>query len=125
MSLNWSVSKVKNWQEVCYVGEGDERRLAGKIEGLLWALLVIGFPPGPWEINEDNWQEVFKRMHIYEKVSGPMCQKVVDGKPVDSPFKADEIKALIGLSCNAGCRSKAEFKKKMFEILENDAADAL
>ena len=100
----------------------DWTRFADLREALIWGLLAVGFPAGSWKITEKNWREVYKRLHIMEIVGGVYRSYYRKDKPnKDVYFSASEVHSMIGLSVNAGNKSKAEFKKMIMNKLEDKA----
>jgi len=103
--------EVKEWSDYC-----DLR------EALIWALLITGFPPkSGWGITEQNWQQVYGRLHILERVN--------DAYRIFNPangedevrrvyFTAEEVHSMIGMTVNAGNKSDAEFKKYIWSKLQ-------
>lgn len=93
-------------------------------EALIWSLVGVKFPAkSSWCITEDNWEEVYRRVHIYEEITG--CSRKYNngaGKPTrDMYFQPEEIKSMIGLSVNAGNATDAEFRKNMMGRLMDSA----
>jgi len=84
-------------------------------EAVIWGLCVVGFPPdSQWKITEDNWKEVFKRLYIYEQITG--CSRIYnngDHKVRKMYIEPEEIYSLIGMAVNAGNKTNAEFYKAM------------
>ena len=60
MALQWNVEKIDNYKEVCWIGEGDERRMNPVTEGLIFNSMAIGIG----SITADNAAEVFARTRI-------------------------------------------------------------
>ena len=89
-------------------------------EALIWALLVTGFPNrSNWAITESNWEDLYTRLYIHERVNG--CCRVYDNgvhNVREVYFQPEEIHSMIGMSVNAGSKTDAEFKKYIFKKLE-------
>lgn len=53
MSLNWSFSRVKNWQDVCFEGPEDNRTMKKDTECLIFSTMAVGLG----EITKKNIKE--------------------------------------------------------------------
>lgn len=136
MSVNWqdstSVARKKAYADATVNGEFDSTvpswmEYADLREALIMALLSTGFPPkSQWAITEKNWKEIYRRLHVLERVSG--CYRVYNNgeyKPRKIYFIPEEVWSMVGLSVNAGNKSDAEFRKMMFDRLMRDADASL
>lgn len=136
MSVNWqdstSPARLKAIAAAKVSGEFDPavptwRNYADLRESLIYALLVTGFPPrSAWAITEGNWQELFKRLHMVERVGG--CRRVYNNGNRASRevfFTPEEVKSMIGLEVNAGNKSDTEFKRYLWDNLNDCASQAL
>jgi hypothetical protein len=107
MSLDWSVRDVANHKEI--------------MDGPEWVatemLIFVTIPIGVNRITEDNAEEVFRRVAIWEEVAGAMRFRG-DEKVMFTP---EEINRRIGLSTNASTRTKADFRKLCWKQLEERA----
>jgi hypothetical protein len=96
-------------------------------DALIWSLLITGFPTrSEWAITEGNWNEIYCRLNILEKVNG--CYRTYNNGSKTSRkifFTPEEIKSMIGLSVNAGNKSANEFRTYIFQRLEADAVSSL
>lgn len=112
MSLDWSVADVANHKDIM-----DGRDWVAT-EMMIFATIPIGVN----RITEENAEEVFRRLSIWEQTTGPMrSQRNEDDTYEDVYFTPEEVKRRIGLSTNASTRTKAEFKKTCFKVLEERA----
>jgi hypothetical protein len=135
MSVNWECGecpayiKAKELAEVNGETDTDHEAwttFASLRHSLIMALLVTGFPSGSWKITERNWEEVYRRLVMLEKVGGAYRSKrEVEGDSkspwVDVSFTPAEIESMVGLAVNAGNKTDAEFHKHMRNI-SDDAA---
>ena len=84
-------------------------------EAVIWGLIAVGFPSkSPWQITQANWKTVFKRLYIYEQITG--CSRIYNNgnhKVRKVYFEPEEIQSMIGLAVNAGNKTDAEFNKSM------------
>lgn len=130
MAVNWESGDCQAYKDAIAVakdadGEFDHtvkewRDFADLREALIWAMLVIGYPPkSGWGISDKNWEAVYARLYIYERIRGTACRVFGDRGSVY--FQPEEVYSMIGLSVNAGNKSDAEFKKRMFQIGTEEA----
>jgi hypothetical protein len=109
MSLDWSVAKVKDFETVCKVGEGEDRRWNPVTEGLVWLLMAIG----QRAITEKNKDKVWDRIQKWEKIHGPM----LFAGPGNPPWfiTKEDVEKHVGLSTNVSDKSDAVFKRELAE----------
>lgn len=120
MSLDWDVSRVKNWREL--VGADlddadltDEHRTQCNIRhALVWATMAIGIN----QITEANADEVALRMRAWEIAT--QSDWIIDWgskKPDGSPSRFDitpaHVKRWAGLYTNAGRLSHDKFISRL------------
>ena len=132
MSVNWDCGKTaahKHAKEAASIsGEFDYKVPTWDVfcdlrVALIWALLIVKFPKDScWKITEKNWEVVYKRLHILERVNG-CYRKYGNGikKTRDMYFKPEEIKSMIGMAVNAGDMSDAKFKTYIYRQLMDRA----
>jgi hypothetical protein len=97
-------------------------------EALIWALLITKFPnKSDWKITEKNWEEVYRRLHILERVSGAyrMYHMGKDQPDRKMYFTPEEVHSMIGMSVNSGTQTEAEFKTYIYKQLAGDANRSL
>ena len=136
MSVNWqdstSPARLKAVTAANESGEFDHTVPTWSIyadlrEALIYALLMTGFPGrSEWAITEDNWRAVYVRLQILEQVRG--CYRVYNngaGTPRSMWFTPEEIKSMVGMSVNAGNKTDAQFRKRMFDLMTEDATAQL
>ena len=132
MAVNWQAGKTEAYKTAhkaaCVSGEFDYEILAWDgfcdlRETLIWGLLAVKFPNrSAWEITEKNWQTIYKRLYIYEKVTG--CQRIYSNGTHGVRkmyFQPEEIYSFIGFSVNAGNTTDTEFKTFIHKILMKGA----
>ncbi len=136
MSVNWkdstSPARRKAHDAAMVSGEFDPSVPTWMIyadlrEALIYALLMTGFPPkSGWRITQGNWEQIYCRLHILERVRG--CYRVYNNGDLPSRkmyFTPQEIRSMVGLSVNAGNKSDAEFRKAIMLSLTEDAKGKL
>jgi len=142
MSLNWNLSKIDGYKDVCYerhVGtteemdamarrvtltgpdwewESDARaalvRLSPITHALIWHTTSIGMG----SITEKNWQEFYRRVHTQERALGALL--LSDGKP--HYIGPQDVRQHIGLTTNVAEISAAAFNGRTIRILRDQAA---
>lgn len=137
MSLNWNVQNVKNaYREVSkeeyeqesnhfmylpsYEEEGKYFVMNVECCKLIWVCgAIIGIPT----IDEDNYEIIFNRINLYEKIFGCFMYKtnIHNQKVEDYPFTLDMIKNHIGLKTNGVFMSKIEWVKCVTDRIMDDS----
>ena len=142
MSLNWSISEIKNYKQVCFQSHiGTKEEMEAMIEevsfvGPSWewkeesdkteitrihprthVLILASMSIGMGEITEKSWQDFYTRIYAIEKVYGAFLNQ--DGKPCY--FTADDIRSHNGLRINVAEESRASFEKRLTKGLREDA----
>lgn len=131
MSLNWNLGKIEDYKTLCWVkrkrGKKTEEVLNPVTKSLIFAMLAIGMRG----ITAKNWEEVFRRLRIFEMVIGSfMTRNVFKDKrnpklfPEVSYITPDEVKAHIGLHTNVS-PNKRELWFRVRKDLEEQAEMAL
>lgn len=113
MSLNWDVSNVKDKDSVCWVGEGDKRRLSGTTETLILLSPALGLG----EISETSWPLWYARLVALEAANGPSRTDGKDG----IYFTVDEVRQHIGLKINVAPETDAKFYERIKLMLQDRA----
>ena len=109
MSLNWDISKVKNFKKLCW---NKDESLAAKTEGLLFATMYIGIG----HISEKNCEEFFERLTTLEYLTRPMLWKTdrrFKGGRANDPYTLEDVRRHIGLSTNASHISASKWRRKV------------
>lgn len=107
MSLNYELSKIENWREVCLNSEGN---LNPTTHSLIFALMAIGCP----NITERNFATVWERLQIAEGVIG--AYRNCNGEP--KKYTRAEITAHIGLETNVSKKTDLQFYRTLTNFLE-------
>ena len=125
MSLDWDVSNVKDYENVCkQIAEDDPpSNVHGDYQkgDLIWRpetkalpfyCLVLGIP----KITEANWQLFYARMKAYDGVAGPLLRDRNNNNPIDMA----EVHKHIGLRTNATSKTPKSFET---DVLVNEVKD--
>ncbi len=135
MSLDWNISKVKNKEKVCYIGDDPKTKALNPVtEALIWRSMSLDIGL----IEEGNVPEWLFRTRYYSRLFGKPLTKSVkkcrlcsgesgvfgvwacacphpefEDCPKAFDFTLEEIKAHVGLYTNVRTLSRAGFLKKM------------
>lgn len=108
MSLDFKFDKVADYKNVCWEadvrpGRPDGKRVAVVTDRLIWATMGIGMS----RVTEDNYEEFFKRLALYETL-------ILGWDWQDRTTLAD-VRKHIGLTTNACSKDEkpASFHKRM------------
>ena len=113
MPLTWDVEAVEDWQDIT---QNDNEW--AKTEAIIFTLIVTGTP----DITEENWEEVFIRINMWERASGTM---MLDGDGNNLYMKPEWIRRRVGLKTNASTLTKREFKERVAKALRDRATGKL
>lgn len=109
MSLNWDLTKIKNYKELCWEKNEDDASILNPVtESLIWLTMGIGIG----NITEDNASEVYCRVAMYEKLFGTMLSYWKDSKKVSVAITPEDIYNHIGLSTNVSKETDAAWRKR-------------
>lgn len=120
MSLNWNVTKVANYQEnFPDAGTPENHQWNPVTIALVWLAIPCAWG---WELTEQNYQEAFTRISMYEHAMGAMRSKTGDdGKGEEIFTTLAEVQGHIGMTVNVSPESKAKFATKLAGMLRNAA----
>ena len=118
MSLGWNLTKIANRESLCWLPDGDSKKLNPITEALIWRSLSLDLG----EITEKNASEWLFRTRYYSQVFGrPLNRRVEKGghESVESfDFSIEDIRRHIGLHTNVSTKSRKSFLKRIGEQLE-------
>jgi hypothetical protein len=103
--LNWSVSSVENFSDVCF---DSNEQIELRTEQLVFATMVVGMN----QISEKNHLEFWYRLHLYESMFGSLIREA-DGEPCF--FLLPDVKEHIGLFTNATIVPFGKWSKRVKE----------
>jgi hypothetical protein len=110
MALNFSFEKIANYNDVCWIGEGDERRMNPVTEALIFSTMSVGLGA----ITDKNVDEFAARFRVIEKIHGAMLYKFEDDERVDWYLSDEDFIAHIGLVCNVSNETRAKWAGRIF-----------
>jgi hypothetical protein len=123
MSLNWNLGDVKNYKRLYrklkegergYSQEEVNHTLKQKYEQIIWHTMIIGMR----EITDDNWEQFYNRINIWEKTVGTNLYKGRTKKLIPLYVQKEDVQRMIGLRTNASTMTANQFKKHLFFNLE-------
>ena len=110
MSLNWDISEVKN---------NDEIKADGMpwviTETMIWYTMAVDMG----EITEENYEEFFQRVSIWEMIHGAGMHKrnTETDEHEDVYITLEDVERRIGLNTNVSNRDREEWGERITEIL--------
>ena len=112
MSLDWDLTKIKNYKEVCWEeNEDGTSRLNAVTDSLIWLTMAIGIG----RITEENAPEVYGRIAAYEKLFGSFMIKFDDNGKQRVFVTPEDVNNHIGLSTNVAKETEASFRKRIVD----------
>lgn len=118
MSLDWNLSKIENYKEVCFsTNENGEDILNPRTEALIWLTMAVDIG----KITEENAIEFYARVSLWENMFTPMLSSFEDHKKVYHKITPEDVKKHIGLSTNVSKISDAAWRKRMFDNFVREA----
>jgi hypothetical protein len=132
MSLDWNVSKVKDYENLCWITleedlpsrflKAGDSLVNPVTETLVFLTISAGIP----EITEQNAAEFYARVRIIEATYGAFLSKHDEnGGLADKPLTAEDIYNHIGLRTNATTLTKTAFTKNIYNVLLRKSAEEI
>ena len=113
MSLNWDVTKVKDFEaKFPDIVDGENRQWNGKFMCLMYYNMFTDMGA----ITEKNASEFYTRIKIYDKLFG--CLSNVKGVP--HPLTYQDVKDVIGMSINVSPEKRPYFIKKVMKRFQEE-----
>ena len=108
MSLSWDITKVEDYKSKCWIEvEGEEHKQLNPVtDALIWACMAVDMQ----QITAKNAEEFYTRYLMFNRA----C--VVEGG-----LTLEDVKAHIGMWTNVTTRTKAQFHKRVAEIMRDSA----
>jgi hypothetical protein len=132
MAIRWDITRIQNnddlyipgvnnpmggWKPV-KPGTEDDKYLNHITNALIWSCVAVELNG----ITEENFEEFFIRLHIWERVSGPSCY---GPKGESEHLTLADVKRHIGLHVNTSNKSRTFFLRKVNNYLVKQAEDDL
>lgn len=117
MSLNFELTKIENWEKLCYIKvvDKDDGKTYERINPVTEAIIFMTMAVGIGEITAKTWEEFALRAHMFGFLDHGLGAKVM----------AADIRAHIGLRCNVSSTSKAKFAKALEDSMRRAAQRVL
>lgn len=106
MSLNFNLSKIKDFEKACYVETSEGLRYNPITEALIFATMAVGLG----QITEKNVDEFARRLDVVQGIDGCFLRGA-DGKPYS--LTKEHVQKHIGLTTNASNWQRRTFDSKM------------
>ena len=123
MALHWELSKIHDYEEVCFIEateddpsngvEKGDRLLNPLTNTLIWASISVELG-GITEANADQW---YARLRVVQKLFGTL---MIHGDGTPHEITADEVRAHIGLSVNVSPVTDMKWRTKQMNYALND-----
>ena len=105
MSLNYSLSKIKDWETVCKDENGD---LRPETHDLIFATMVVDMGL----ISGKGWKKFVNRIKAHENLyGGALIVRRAPGKTLE-----ETVESHIGLSTNVATKHASTYLKKLARI---------
>jgi hypothetical protein len=116
MPLNWDISHIENYKELCWddVHEEDKERTSHKLNPVTEVLIFATMAVGINEITKENSDEFYARLNFVEKIDGPSLIK--NGEPANISF--EDVNSHIGLTTNASEITRSKFLSAFGKTLD-------
>lgn len=115
MSLDFSLKNVKDWEDLYGPGPHGEMNIVTHC--LIWNMMSIDMG----KITEENVEEVFTRLKMVEKVSGPPMWKGTGKDREPRGFTLDDVRRHIGMTTNVHTTTKTQFAARIAKQLRDHA----
>lgn len=103
MSLNFDLTKIKNYETVCYTEAGT---LKGLTTGLIYLMPVIGMSG----ITTATAKTVYLRLATYEQLFGPVREH--------DRITLKQVLAHVGLTANVEPESDAKWERRIMQAFK-------
>jgi hypothetical protein len=125
MSLDFDVSRMKNYNVLTTIVESPasaggtpQKKWHPVTSALVFATMAIGMN----HITEDNWEEFYNRLNMWERCNGPQLWRgQLDQHDPKNRITPLEVYMHIGLGTNASNKTKAQFLKDCYATIEDSS----
>ena len=121
MPVNFDFSRVHNHEAVT-VHPNDPTRWHPVADALVWLSLICGYD----SITEKNVEKVIERIMQYQSVKGAILRGGRDEGASNSPkeiyIMPTDVKRFIGMETNASPFTDAQWRRKVADMVYEDAA---
>lgn len=125
MSLDWSLSDIKDYKTVCWIPDNEEREREGgdseavKLHPVTHTLIWNTISAGIGRLTEENLDEFAYRVFFWEKIFGAQMRRVnQETKQFEEvSLTYEEIKAHVGLRTNVSMETRKVWEKRMKDVV--------
>lgn len=124
MSLDWSIDRVKDYKNRCWVPAEKKGRvkLADDTDFLVWATMVVDLG----SITKTNWPEWAFRLQVLKQCRYPLSHEYSkEGGTLEYWVTIQQIKDHIGMGTNVTTLPRGKWLRKILKRIENDAQDII
>ena len=125
MSLNWQVDGIKDYENVCWIGDREmgDRRMNPVTEALIFGTMSVGLG----SITDKNVDEFAARFRVIEKIHGAMLYKPnPEGEGhIDWYLSDEDFIAHIGLACNVSNETRSKWAQRIFNNKQTSYTEEL
>ena len=109
MSLSWDITKVEDYKSKCWIEvEGEEHKQLNPVtDAIIWACMAVDMQ----QITAKNAEEFYTRYLMFSRAIGR------DER--ERWLTLEDIEAHVGMWTNVTTRTKAQFHKRVAEILRD------
>lgn len=115
MSLNYSLSNIADWRNVCIQVDG---RLTVKTETLIFTMMHLGYS----QITAEAAPEIFRRLDLWQHGIG---HTHVDGHGKPLYFTLNDVQRHVGLSVNVAYVPTQRWNRWFKEVLLQHVKDRI
>jgi hypothetical protein len=113
VSLDWSLTKIENFEKVCYVSTNEGSMILNPVtHAMIFKMMSTGIG---WELTEENAGEFYARCLILDKLDGgtiPLGAGYRDTTPKD-------VRLHIGLGCNVSPELRGKWTNRVIHQIMN------
>ena len=127
MSLDYNLTAIKNYREVCWLPDPTEGAKDGAVilnpvtQALIFGAMAIGIG----EITPATAEEFWQRVAMEEKINGSWLKQEQDGTMVDRLLTPADIYAHMGLRTNVfPKRAASKWRTQLLQRSTEDASRA-
>lgn len=108
MALHFDYRNVRDSESVT-TDPHNKERWHPVFDALIWLSMICGYS----RIDDKNKESVALRITTYQRVTGPMLYRTVDGKKESVYITKEDVFRYVGLRTNATAMTDAQFERKL------------
>lgn len=115
MALNWDLTKIKDFETVCFRTDAEgNRKLNPVTESMIWLTMHLGIGG----LTKRHAPEFAKRLNVYQGIFGP----ILFNESGPAYLGAEEVYAHIGLTTNVSHETRSKFMKRVWGHVDREFA---